>query len=245
MGKEEERFNWPDGRKAAVSFSYDDARPSQLDCGIPLFNEYGIRATFFVSVENVERRVEEWNKAAADGHEVANHSMTHPCSGHFPWSRHKALEDHTIDTMRRDIEEANAFIGDRLGVTPRSFAYPCAQKYVGRGKERRSYVPLIAEMFEFGRDGFNEHMCNPFVADLACLPGIDSDTHPFEELKPWIDQAVASGEWLILLGHEIDQSGQHQHVHVDELRRTVEYVKAQDLWVDTIANVGEWVRDNR
>ncbi|HXI40557.1 MAG TPA: hypothetical protein VNH83_11290, partial [Bryobacteraceae bacterium] len=31
-------FHWPDGKRVAVSLSFDDARASQVDVGIPLFD---------------------------------------------------------------------------------------------------------------------------------------------------------------------------------------------------------------
>ena len=84
-----ERFAWPEGRRAAVSLSFDDARVTQTDRGLPILDEAGLRATFYVSTELVDRRLEPWREALARGHEIGNHTFTHPCSGNFAWSRHK------------------------------------------------------------------------------------------------------------------------------------------------------------
>ncbi|HCR92034.1 MAG TPA: hypothetical protein DIW50_16625, partial [Prolixibacteraceae bacterium] len=37
-------FQWPEGKKMAVSFTFDDARFSQADNGLPLFDKYGVKA---------------------------------------------------------------------------------------------------------------------------------------------------------------------------------------------------------
>jgi len=61
---------WPEGKRAAVSLTFDDARPSQIDTGLPLLEKLGVRATFFVSPNNLEKRLEGWKRAAAQGHEI-------------------------------------------------------------------------------------------------------------------------------------------------------------------------------
>ena len=128
--KRMENFHWPEGKRAAISLSFDDARASQVSRGIPILDEYGVKATFFVLVEPMEKQLDGWKKAVANGHEIGNHSLVHPCSGNFPFSRDKALEDYTLGQMRRELLEANDTIEDLLGVRPVSFAYPCGQKTI-------------------------------------------------------------------------------------------------------------------
>src|SRR5690606_23626106 len=116
---QEARFPWPDGKKMALSLSFDDARASNPVYGVPLLNEYGIKATFFVLPPQVKNNLEGWKAAVASGHEMANHSYQHPCSGNFVWSRTKALENFTMDKMREELLRANREIKDLLGVEPR------------------------------------------------------------------------------------------------------------------------------
>ena len=53
-------FRWPEGKRAAVSLSFDDARLSQVDTGLELFRRLGIKATFFLESTNIERRLAGW-----------------------------------------------------------------------------------------------------------------------------------------------------------------------------------------
>src|SRR6185503_15300925 len=78
------RVAWPDGARAALSLSFDDARTSQVDVGLALLDSLGAKVTFYLVPSAVESRLEGWKRAAAAGHEIANHSLTHPCSGNFP-----------------------------------------------------------------------------------------------------------------------------------------------------------------
>lgn len=117
---------------------------------LPL-NEYGVKATFYVVPASMEPNIEGWKMVVATGHEIGNHSLYHPCSGNFVWSRNKALEDYTIQRMRNELTATNDEVERLLGVRPEVFAYPCGLSFVGKGEETQSYVPLIAEMFLSGR----------------------------------------------------------------------------------------------
>lgn len=111
-------FTWPDGRCAAVSLSFDDARPSQANTGIPILDRYGVKATFYLSPNRVPERLAAWRAAAAGEHEMGNHTMTHPCSGNFAWSRTNALEEYTLERLEHELLDANAYIKTTL--KPRS-----------------------------------------------------------------------------------------------------------------------------
>jgi len=42
-------FKWPEGKKMGLSLTFDDARLTQPDKGIPVLDKYGVKATFYVS----------------------------------------------------------------------------------------------------------------------------------------------------------------------------------------------------
>jgi peptidoglycan/xylan/chitin deacetylase (PgdA/CDA1 family) len=222
--------------------TFDDARPSQVDVGMPLFDSYGVTATFYVSPGRVEERLAGWRKAVVTGHEMGNHSVRHPCTGNFPWARQKALEDYTLAQMAAELERANAEIRRMLSVRPVTFAYPCGQKYVGRGENVRSYVPLVATRFLAGRGWRDEGANDPVFCDLAQLMAMELDGLEFEQLKVLIDAAAEKGFWLILCGHEIGEGGR-QTTRIETLRAFCEYARDPEngVWVDTVANVARYV----
>lgn len=235
-------FQWPDGKRAAVSLTFDDARPSQLVHGLSVFDEFGIKVTFYLSPANLEQHIPGWQRAVAAGHEMGNHTLHHPCTGNFAFAREKALENYTLEAMARELDEANAMIRALLGVEPVSFAYPCGQTFVGRGKEVRSYVPLVAERFVSGRLWLSEDANDPGFCDLSQLLARESDGKDFEELKALADDAGRRARWLILAGHEIADAGP-QTTRLADLRRLCAYLTAPEngFWVQPVGVIGRYV----
>jgi len=146
-------FHRPDGKKAALSLSFDDARQSQVEGGTAFFDNHGVKATFYVVPDAIKPLLEGWEEAVKNEHEIGNHTQNHPCTGSFDWKRDHALENYTLAQMRNKLDATNRQIEEMLGVAPISFAYTCGQKFVGRRANTRSYLPLIAEMFSSGSRG--------------------------------------------------------------------------------------------
>jgi peptidoglycan/xylan/chitin deacetylase (PgdA/CDA1 family) len=240
------RFRWPNGRHAAVSLSFDDARVSQIDTGLALLKRQLVKVTFFVQAEQVRKRLDGWKKAVADGHEIGNHSNTHPCTANYSFSRLNALEGYTLEMMAAQLDGANAEVQDLLGVKPRTFAYPCGQKFVGRGLDVRSYVPLVAERFLVGRGYLDESANDPQVCDLAQAMGTSFDDMEFEQMRNQVEQAANEGRWVIFVGHEIGKRG-YQVTDTAALEALCEYLKdpAHGIWLGTVAEIAEYIRQQR
>ncbi len=237
---------WPEGKRGAISLSFDDARLSQVDRGLPILDAYGVKATFYVAPYRVEQRLSGWKKAVANGHEIGNHTLNHPCTGNFPWSREKALEQYCLEDAERELDEANAAIERLLGIKPTTFAYPCGQKFVGRGLSVKSYVPLVAERFIVGRGAFDEVANDPAFCDLAQVTGRDLDGLDFEQVRQLVDEAAADGRWLVFFGHEVGEPAR-QTTFASTLRALCRYAQdpANGLWVDTVAAVGQYIQEQR
>jgi peptidoglycan/xylan/chitin deacetylase (PgdA/CDA1 family) len=239
-------FAWPKGSRAALSLSFDDARPSQVDVGTSVLERHQVKVTFFVVPSGVEQRLAGWQKAVAAGHEIGNHSLDHPCTGNFPWARQKALEDYTLEKMRREMVEANRRLRELLQVTAETFAYPCGQTFVGRGLETRSYVPLVAGMFVAGRGWLGEAPNDPGFCDLAQVLGMEMDGKDFEQVQPTLERAREARAWLVLAGHEIGLEGD-QTTRVGMLEKLLPYVRepANGFWVAPIGEVARYIRQQR
>jgi peptidoglycan/xylan/chitin deacetylase (PgdA/CDA1 family) len=239
-------FVWPNGARAAVSLSFDDARPSQVDLGMAVLDRHGVKATFFLVPSSAQKRLDGWKRAAAGGHELGNHSLDHPCTGNFAWSRQKALEDFTLEKMREQLVGANARLRELLGVTPQTFAYPCGQTFVGRGRETRSYVPLVAELFVAGRGWLGEAPNDPDFCDLAQVLGMEMDGKDFEQMLPLLEQARTARAWLVLAGHDIGPEGP-QTTRVPMLEKLLPYLRdaRSGFWVAPVGTVAKYIDDKR
>ena len=100
-------FYWPEGKRVAVSLSFDDARPSQISEGLPLLQKHGVKGTFYVNLQRAAENVDGWKQAVAQGHEIGNHSVRHPCSANFLWKALNVLENYTLDQIEEELLDAN------------------------------------------------------------------------------------------------------------------------------------------
>lgn len=239
-------FKWPDEKQLAISLTFDDARLSQADRGIPLLNKYGVKGTFYISPGNMMQRIDEWKKAVEAGHEIGNHSLYHPCSGNFDWSRSKALEDYTLEKMRAELDSADSFIKRNLGINAVSFAYPCGQTYVGRGTDTKSYVPLVAEMFETGRGWLGETPNDPLYCNISQLTGIELDGKNFDQVKSIIESARTAGKWIVFAGHEMGDGGRQTALlsTIEELCRYTSDT-ANGIWIDNVHNIAAYIAEKK
>ena len=92
------RFAWPGGKSKALIMSYDDG-PATDERMVRLFNEYGIVGTFNLALSFLDTPdfvTRDELAALYSGHEVANHSATHP------W-----LAQGDTSSIRREIRDCN------------------------------------------------------------------------------------------------------------------------------------------
>lgn len=243
-------FFWPDNNKMALSITFDDARISQIDSGgISILDKYDVKGTFYVSPENLAPHIDDWKRAIENGHEIGNHTTTHPCSVNFGWHRRKTLENYSLTDIYNDINTANKIIAEVLGVQPVSFAYPCGQTFVGMGVNAKSYVPLISSMFESGRL-YSSGTVNPVFCDMAQLPAESIDNKSFEEILELIENARKKGQWLILTGHDVGEhndTGYNLVTSKITLEAICKYASdpTNGIWIDNVHNIASYINDKR
>jgi peptidoglycan/xylan/chitin deacetylase (PgdA/CDA1 family) len=239
-------FRWPEGKRVAISLTFDDARLSQPDTGLEVLRNGAAKATFYLSPERAKQRADSWKKAIASGHEIGNHSRTHPCTGNYAFSRSNALEDYTLERMAADIDGCTDDLRQMFGVKSVSFAYPCGLKSVGRGENVRSYVPLVAKRFLTGRGYLDESPNDPAVCDLANLMGTGFDGLVYDHMMTIVESAAKDGRWIIFVGHEIGARA-HQTTDAEALGRLCRFAAepGNGVWMDTVAKVARYVKERR
>jgi peptidoglycan-N-acetylglucosamine deacetylase len=240
-------FPWPNGKRAAVSLSFDDGRSSQMDTGIPVLAQARLPVTFYVVPGSIEKRQTAWRAAAGAGHEIGSHSLTHPCSGNFAFARQKALEDYTLARMDAELEQAGTEIKRITGVLPVTFAYPCGQTFVGRGVTTASYVPLVSKRFLAGRLWQGETANDPAFVDLSQVHAVSMDDLDLTDLRATLDATLEQGRWLVLAGHDISEQPGRQTTRVSLLRALGEYLHTPErgVWVAPVGTVAAWVQEQR
>ena len=237
-------FKWPGGAKAAVSLSYDDALPSQLDNALPALNAHGLKATFYLTLANdaVAQRLPEWRRAAALGHELGNHSLFHPCSRSAPgrdWvAPHRNLDTISVEAMRQEVVLANTFLYAIDGQTERTFTAPCVD-LLAAGKP---YLPAIRAAFV----GIKSR-AGGVAPDMATLDRYDVGTAApeglsGEQLIAIVQQAAAQGSLASITFHGI--GGDYLSVSTEAHEALLKHLAANrgTYWVESFVNIAKQVR---
>lgn len=199
---------WPDGCLAAVSLTYDDGHPTQLERAVPLMEQRGLRGTFYICPREDDYRVQlaPWKELAERGHEIGNHSLGHTCSRNFSADPCAAgLERTTLEEIEADLVEAEQRLQEVIPAEERSFCYPCYQTDVGEGLTRQSYVPLVAKHFAAARAvGEYGFFNSPLTCDLHYLWSMPGEHRRGPELAGFVERAARRGQWLIFAFHQIE-----------------------------------------
>ncbi len=211
-------------REAALTFTLDDGWEDNATLAAPLFERYGIPATFFLVPGTIPLHDNEkgthkygqiswgrWKQIAQAGHEIGNHSLHH--------SKLTTLDE---AAARAEIDGGRQLIAEKIGVTPVSFAYPGN----GRDDRLRKFVyaqHAVAREFESGYGGakFTTEKANGMVAS-----------------------ALQQKRWMVTMLHAIT-NGYAAFPSASILDDHLKYVQPLQarLWVDTFGNVGRYVKE--
>jgi peptidoglycan/xylan/chitin deacetylase (PgdA/CDA1 family) len=111
-----------EGMSIAITFD-DGPHPNLTPRLLDMLKERGIKATFFVVGRNVEEYPAIVARMAAEGHEVANHSWSHP-----------SLTKLGFESFRKQIENTNDAIAKATGKRPVLMRPPYGATSVGLNK---------------------------------------------------------------------------------------------------------------
>lgn len=232
-------FSWPQKQCGAVSLTFDDGMESHLNKAIPILEAHGLQGAFYVNPnEAFLAQSDQWIGAHERGHEIGNHTVSHPCSENFAFitqSGRRPLESFSLDDMAHELTTAQQLLVDLLGEPgPLSFAYPCYQPYIGKGEARQSYVPLVARRFVAGR-GRGEMPNDPLRCDPAYLWSFPCERMTGAQMVGLAEEAIAAGRWTIMTFHGIHEG------HLSVADRDFEMLCAhlathrERVWTPTVA----------
>ena len=238
---------WPDGCRSAVSVTFDDGRPSQLDVAVPLMDERGLRGTFYVPTRQGEAldAYKPWVEVAAAGHEIGNHTKSHICTRNFSFRPDgTGLEEMTLEQIETDIVEAETLLRELIpDQTERTFAYPCYQTFVGEGLTRQSYVPVVATHFVAARStGEHGFFNNPLKIDLHCLNCTSYGLRSGLEIIGLVERCFQRGHWICITYHGVEKGAQER-----DFKELLDHlVERQDrMWVAPVVEVAKRVLEVR
>lgn len=232
------------GKKAAVVITYDDAISQHLDNALPVLDSLGLKATFYVTAFSpaVTKRINEWKRMAANGHELGNHTLYHPCIGGpgREWvSKEYDMRTYTVKRMEDEVRMTNAFLESLDGKTKRTFAFTCGDMKV----QDSSFINGMKTDFVAARAVRNE-MHQIDQADLYNVDCYMVNNHTAEEMIGWVKKAIETNSLLVILFHGVG-GGNGLDVSLENHRRFLEYVKQNEknLWIAPMIEVAGFIKE--
>ena len=228
---------WRHDVAGAFTITFDDNSLKQSTVVRPILNAHGVHATWFVPTGTVgPANLALLQQAAAEGHEVASHSITH---GDLT----------TMDSAGADYElrRSKALIDSLIpGQRCVSFAYPyCTVNDM--------LARIAARLYSGGRICGGVTVNSPTPGDMQRIIGVGygSDqaygpTLPSSILNGYVDQAISRRGWMVTFCHEFDGAGTGW-VSSDTFAAHLDYVvsKGEQLYCATFGEVARYIQERR
>ena len=231
--------DWPEGKRAAVVLSYDDSLTSHLDTALPQLDAHGFRATFYLSIDRpgYAARLDEWAAAAAEGHELGNHTLFHPCRGLDSFADRDwvtidtDLDRYTVERMVHELQLTNTLLETVDGRDSRTFAYPCGDTTASG----ESYVDAIRPLFSAAR-GYGAPAPDGSLA-MHAVPTYGPVGASGAELIAYVEDALETGGLATFTFHGV--GADYLAVSGEAHQELLDYLAAHEdeIWVDTFQEV--------
>jgi peptidoglycan/xylan/chitin deacetylase (PgdA/CDA1 family) len=222
--------NWSGFRTAAISYTFDDGCSNQYSIAIPMFDEFGFKLTMF-TITNATWAPANWpalQTAAANGHEIASHTVSHP-----------SLAGLTIPQQTAELVNSQNTINSHIpGNQCVTLAYPnCSPS-----DPTLTATYYIAARHCDGRVEPNTPLnMNSVSSIILGVSGINTTAG----ITAKDDAAAASKGWCVFLIHGIDGDGGFSALSSTILRESLQYLAARrsTFWVATFGNVVRYIRE--
>ncbi len=219
---------WYGFRTSAISYTFDDNLPNQLAVAVPMFDEYNFKLTLF-TVTNWGPNWTGLKKAAANGHEIASHTVSH---GHLA-----SVNDETLtNEMKNSQDIINSNITGQKCVT---MAYP----YCETGKAS------IVQQYYFASRGCQGFVEGSTPADFnnisSIVCGNVGSVNSADAFKTQANSAFSKKGWCVYLIHAIDNDNGYSPLSSTVLRASLDYLKSapEKFWVSSFGNVARYIKE--
>ena len=235
------------GKSCAVVLTYDDGLNVDLNNVIPALDSVGLKGTFYISdyFDGLKDQIFKWRKAAAEGHELGNHTVWHPCEGGRPGREfvkpESDLNNYTVARMVKEIQTMNNILKAIDGKEERTFAYPCGDMKI----HDTAYLDGLKNEFIAAR-GVAPAMQTIDKVDLYNIDcyGINGQTG--DQLIDLVKQAMKTHTLLVFLFHGV--GGEHSlNVSLEAHSALLHFLQQneKDIWIAPMIDVAKFIKSNR
>jgi peptidoglycan/xylan/chitin deacetylase (PgdA/CDA1 family) len=184
----------------------------------------------------MEARVADWERVAQLGHEIGDHTETHPCR----------LGDYSARAFERaQIAPMERFLDSHFGVSPeRVYAYPCGFIGLGRGPAHERfgrYARVLGKDFIAARTTVGAPIDPRRVsAQRLHLAGFEPtyDVDSADLAYGYLRGALRQGRWAILIFHGLaPQRAVEGETSVAVHQQILDFIRAQPLWCAPMGEV--------
>jgi peptidoglycan/xylan/chitin deacetylase (PgdA/CDA1 family) len=229
-------------KQAAVVLTYDDGLNVDLTHAIPALNAARLKGTFYIAdFGNLRTQIAGWKKAAAKGHELANHTVYHPCDGGpgrtFVTAAHD-LRSYSFARITDEIKSMNTILHAIDGKTKRTFAFPCSNTKI----RDTPYIDGVKNEFIAAR-AVRSEMPTIDKVQLFNVPSYMINGQTGDQMIELVKQAVAKKALLVFLFHGV--GGEHSlNVSLEAHTQLLKYLKQhqKELWVAPMVEVAEYIK---
>ena len=181
---------------------------------------------------------DEIRRHAAEGHEFANHSITHPFM--------PALDEANIVY---EIEKSNQDIREQLGP---KHTFSVEAPY---GIDDPRVRPVVSSRFPLTRNWVTDDFMEGFLRDDRRDPTASTREYvqwqrgplartTMETMKGWVDTSIGKGIWLVLVFHGVEGIG-WEAMPTETMRTYFDYIKDREsrLWFATFQDGAKYARE--
>jgi peptidoglycan/xylan/chitin deacetylase (PgdA/CDA1 family) len=218
------------GFKGAISYTFDDSQPSQIE-HYPTLKAQRARVTYYINpVANWYPGFDAtWKDAIAQGSEIGNHT-THHCRAAELIDNDPATCKDGLGSAGAEFDDTSDYIRNRLGQsTVWTTAYPFGDM---------DYKPAATSRFLVARGVWPGMVAPGTGSDAMNLPLVEMS-------KSAVDNALSQGRWGIYLFHTLLPTTQDWGGGVDIGLVTGNMAYAKSLgtvWIDSVVNIGAYWR---
>jgi sialate O-acetylesterase len=235
--------SWKGEKSCTVCLTYDDGMDVHLDNAIPQLDQFGLKGTFYLtgSSLSLDLRLEDWRKAAENGHELGNHTLFHPCNGLSKgrdWvSKEHDLDLYSMDRFLEEVQVANIMLKAIDGKDTRTFAYPCGDMFI-EGENLIGYLPEFVR----GARSTTELFQSQNDIDVYNLSAFSCTGKTAKEMIALVKEAKQKNSLLVFLFHGV--GGGYLSVDNSEHEKLLQYLSEnqEEIWVAPAIDVVKYLR---